>query len=183
MKLSKFLLLASIFVSVPTNAMIVSPEIAEAKFGNNLTTTKKTKSEISQISKRDLECLAKNIYYESRGQPEKGQYGVAYVTMNRVTSGKFPSNVCDVVKQKIGTTCQFSWVCLLAKSNKIIHDKISYLKSKEIALDVLENYNNKKIKDPTKGALFFAEKNVFKSSLNKFKITTKIGDHVFYNRK
>lgn len=183
MKLLKFLLLAFIFVSVNTNAMIVSPEIAEAKFGNNITYIKKTAIEITQISKKDLECLAKNIYYESRGQPEKGQYGVAYVTMNRVNSGKFPTNVCAVVNQKVGKVCQFSWVCLLANSKKIINDKISFSKSQEIALNVLQNYYNKSIKDPTNGALFFAEKNVFKNTLSKFKITTRIGDHVFYNRK
>src|SRR5688572_26685042 len=32
----------------------------------------------------ELNCLAENVYYESRGEPLDGQYAVAEVTMNRV---------------------------------------------------------------------------------------------------
>lgn len=45
----------------------------------------------------EIECLAGNVYYESRGEPLAGQYAVAEVTMNRVASPLFPSSVCDVV--------------------------------------------------------------------------------------
>src|SRR5690606_37986041 len=52
-----------------------------------------------------LECLAKNVYYEARGEPLVGQYAVAEVTMNRVASPLFPSSVCEVVHARGA----FSW--------------------------------------------------------------------------
>jgi len=50
-------------------------------------------------------CLAKNIYYEARGEPLRGKLAVAWVTLNRVASGKFRDTICKVVYQPR----QFSW--------------------------------------------------------------------------
>ena len=38
---------------------------------------------------RDLTCLALNVYYEARGEPDKGKRAVAKVTLNRVHSKTF----------------------------------------------------------------------------------------------
>jgi hypothetical protein len=38
---------------------------------------------------QDLACLAFNVYFEARGEPVAGQYAVAEVTMNRVASGRY----------------------------------------------------------------------------------------------
>jgi N-acetylmuramoyl-L-alanine amidase len=54
---------------------------------------------------RSLDCLARNVYYEARGEPRAGQYAVAEVTMNRKASPRFPKTVCEVVYQKEA----FSW--------------------------------------------------------------------------
>ena len=60
-----------------------------------------TRSVVSEESqKRDLTCLALNIYHEARGESLVGQYAVAEVTMNRVNSRRFPDTVCEVVYQK-----------------------------------------------------------------------------------
>jgi N-acetylmuramoyl-L-alanine amidase len=48
----------------------------------------------------DLTCLAQNIYFEARGEPLAGQYAVAEVTMNRVSSQNYPDSVCDVVHEQ-----------------------------------------------------------------------------------
>jgi spore germination cell wall hydrolase CwlJ-like protein len=53
----------------------------------------------------ELDCLARNVYYESRGEPMVGQYAVAEVTMNRVESSMFPDSVCLVVNARGA----FSW--------------------------------------------------------------------------
>ena len=50
--------------------------------------------------RRSLMCLALNVYFEARGEPEAGQYAVAEVTMNRVASPYYPDSVCEVVYQK-----------------------------------------------------------------------------------
>jgi spore germination cell wall hydrolase CwlJ-like protein len=54
----------------------------------------------------ELLCLAKNIYYEARGEPTRGKIAVAQVTLNRVTHRtEFQSSICQVVYAKH----QFSW--------------------------------------------------------------------------
>jgi spore germination cell wall hydrolase CwlJ-like protein len=54
---------------------------------------------------RNLDCLARNVYYEARGESLAGQYAVAEVTMNRKASLGYPKTVCEVVFQKDA----FSW--------------------------------------------------------------------------
>lgn len=50
-----------------------------------------------------LLCLALNVYHEARGEPLKGQFAVAQVTMNRANQD--PSRVCEEVFRPH----QFSW--------------------------------------------------------------------------
>jgi spore germination cell wall hydrolase CwlJ-like protein len=57
---------------------------------------------------RSLDCLARNVYYEARGEALAGQYAVAEVTMNRKSSPRYPKTVCEVVYQKDA----FSWTGL-----------------------------------------------------------------------
>ena len=54
---------------------------------------------------RSLDCLARNIYHEARGESLLGQYAVAEVTMNRKAALGYPKTVCEVVYQKDA----FSW--------------------------------------------------------------------------
>ena len=56
--------------------------------------------ESNRVEKRELACLALNVYYEARGEPMAGKYAVAEVTMNRVLSRRFPATVCEVVYEK-----------------------------------------------------------------------------------
>ena len=58
-------------------------------------------------------CLADAVYFEARGEPEKGQQAVAQVVMNRVFSGFYPNNVCGVVYQNANRhlACQFTFAC------------------------------------------------------------------------
>lgn len=64
---------------------------------------------------RNLACLARNVYFEARGEPPAGQYAVAEVTMNRVASPYYPKTVCGVVYEKRWDTIRnrnvgaFSW--------------------------------------------------------------------------
>ncbi len=57
-------------------------------------------------SSEELRCLAGAIYFESQGEPLTGQLAVAQVILNRTKSGRFPTDVCDVIKQR----GQFSFV-------------------------------------------------------------------------
>jgi len=48
----------------------------------------------------DLDCLAKNIYYEAASEPTEGKVAVGLVTINRSNSGNFPTTICGVVNQR-----------------------------------------------------------------------------------
>lgn len=52
------------------------------------------------LSSKDVDCLAKNIYYEAGGESEEGKVAVAMVTINRVRDGRFGKTICSVVDQR-----------------------------------------------------------------------------------
>jgi N-acetylmuramoyl-L-alanine amidase len=60
----------------------------------------------STVGDAQADCLAKAVYFESKGEPLNGQLAVAEVIMNRAKSGRFASTLCGVVKQP----SQFSFV-------------------------------------------------------------------------
>ena len=68
------------------------------------------------IFKEQVQCLAENVFYEAGVENFEGKLAVAQVTINRANSGKFPGDLCKVVKQKTSfngiTVCQFSWFCI-----------------------------------------------------------------------
>lgn len=140
-------------------------------------------SELSIIDYEQIECLADNIYFEARSEPELGQYAVAKVTMNRVKSDIFPQNVCDVVKQERRGICQFSWWCdpnLRKKSiNKLIDNKV-YQQIKLIALETYLLHDE--IDIGLNGATFYHASYISKRKIgvSKLEKTANIGKHIFY---
>lgn len=131
--------------------------------------------------RKQVDCLADNIYFEARSEPEKGQIAVAQVTMNRVKSGKFPETVCGVVRQKTGDACQFSWWCdAKARTQSLkrkFFDRDTYDKIREIAIEVYFNHDD--MQDVTNGALYFHTVHV--GGVKK-KSSVRIGQHIFYDR-
>lgn len=131
----------------------------------------------NEISK-DLECLAKNIYWESKHEPFEGKVAVAQVTLNRVADSRWPDNICGVVyeRNKIYSKviCQFSWVCEPGKITKKTHPEL-YAESMRVAKKVyLENFRLPSLHD----ALFYHADYV-NPRWGKPKII-KIGRHIFY---
>jgi spore germination cell wall hydrolase CwlJ-like protein len=55
------------------------------------------------ISSKDIDCLARNIYYEAGSESEEGKVAVAMVTINRVRDGRFGKTICSVVDQRTKT--------------------------------------------------------------------------------
>lgn len=137
-------------------------------------------------NQKQIECLADNIYHESKGESHKGQVAVAFVTLNRTEDEDFPEDVCGVVKQKTQKKCQFSWYCTSSKkkeSRKPLNVKLSDSNYEEIKrLAEFVYYNKESISDPTKGALYFHAKYVNVKAKGKRKKAI-IGRHIFYNIK
>ena len=57
------------------------------------------------IDKAELTCVAKNVYFESRGENITNKMYVASVTRNRLEDKRWPNTYCGVVNQRY----QFSW--------------------------------------------------------------------------
>ena len=131
---------------------------------------------LSEKEKREVECLAINLYREARGEPIEGIVAVAHVTINRTKSDLFPSSICEVVYQRTSRVCQFSWVCdkiSLRKVNETIYENL-----KKVATYVYVNKEN--IEDNTDGALFYHADYVKPAWRKKMIETTQIGRHIFY---
>lgn len=128
-----------------------------------------------EYHRKQIRCLADNIYHESRNQSIIGQISVAQVTINRVESSKFPDNICDVVTQKINKTCQFSWVCY----DVDVDDYQSYDISMRVANAVyLYNTRIDKLND----AMFYHASYV-SPRWTRYERIVKIEDHIFYREK
>lgn len=60
------------------------------------------------LTQEEIDLLAKIVWLESRGEPVEGQEAVVEVIFNRMTSGKFPAALYEVLSQ--GNPVQFcSW--------------------------------------------------------------------------
>jgi spore germination cell wall hydrolase CwlJ-like protein len=83
-------------------------------------------------------CLADAVYFESRGEPVRGQIAVAQVVMNRVFSGYYPGTVCGTVYQNKHRrlACQFTFACDGIRDT--VTDPQAWLRATRIARDVLD---------------------------------------------
>ena len=173
LKLNKFksiavILLATllVFQTVPS----LSQEVTELIIEN----------QVSEDFNKQLQCLTKNIYYESATESYEGKLAVAQVTINRANSGKFPSTICEVVYQRTFvkhlTVCQFSWTCL---KNIVVRNKYAWEESEMVA--------RKALTEPTvhdriamSNAMYYHADYV-NPGWNRNKVVTKIGRHIFYS--
>jgi len=123
---------------------------------------------------RDVECLAKNIYFEAGSEPRTGKIAVAEVTMNRVKSRQFPKTVCGVVYQKTKGTCQFSWVC---ENKKGIRSRGMWRESVQIAENILISKRKYGI---IGNAMYFHADYVEPAWSSQKVLVKQIGNHIFY---
>jgi spore germination cell wall hydrolase CwlJ-like protein len=168
MRKAKLLLIGSLFALC---AIFTIGHTEESK------TLEITVSDLTQDARKQVECLAENIYHEAGHEPYMGKKAVALVTLNRTQDQRFPSNICGVVKQKTQGTCQFSWFCMPVKLNR---NTEAYKESMRIALFVYANYE--KLKDVTHGALYYHADYV-NPRWRGLEKTTVIGRHIFYKER
>jgi len=124
---------------------------------------------------RSVECLGLAMYWEARGEGTRGMTAVGSVVLNRVRHPEFPNSVCGVVFQGgESPPCQFSWWCD-GKSDRP-RNQIQWRSALAVAGYVLA----RRIKDPTRGALFYHSTSVSSPWHRQRQRTTQIGNHVFY---
>jgi spore germination cell wall hydrolase CwlJ-like protein len=129
-----------------------------------------------QSVQREVQCLARNIYFEAASEPRAGKIAVAEVTMNRVKQG-FAKTVCGVVSQKSNGVCQFSWVC---EPKKKITMNSEWKEAREIAENILISQKKYSTID---GAMFFHADYVKPSWARTKDFVKKIGRHMFYREE
>jgi spore germination cell wall hydrolase CwlJ-like protein len=135
---------------------------------------------------KEISCLARNVYYEARGESRQGQLAVAMVTLNRVENGLFPDSICGVVNERKvvenrGVVCQFSWRCESwnnpKKRVKATHD--SYI----AALDAILHYEELTKTLVPEDTLFFHAKHVRPTWRKVKDKLAQIDNHIFYRQR
>ncbi len=125
----------------------------------------------------EIECLALNIYFEARSEPDAGRLAVGHVVMNRVSDDRYPGKVCAVVRQggeKVRNRCQFSWWCD-GRSDRP-RDRRAWKQSKAIATRIYWGLSE----DITEGALWYHAVYV-RPAWGKVLVPARtIGRHIFY---
>lgn len=128
------------------------------------------------INARQHDCLSQAIYYEARGETQRGQVAVAEVIMNRVRSPSYPNSICGVVYQGAERTtgCQFTFTCDGSLGQR--PRGRGWVRAQRVATAVMLGYT----RPVTQQATHYhtnAVDPVWSSGLVE---TTKIGTHIFY---
>lgn len=162
--------ISTAMISTPAKPMVqqtvVAPLVIEKKVVQEEETLK-----ITPHDERQLQCLARNAYFEAGNQTEKGMIAVNNVVMNRVEDRRFPKTPCEVIKQRSRGVCQFSWVC---EGKNRIRNMETYRRARATAERVYLDQTY----DVTHGALFY-HANYVNPNWGLTKVA-RIGAHIFY---
>ncbi len=144
--------------------------------GGDSENARANKEPVKSVSRADTgarHCVALAMYWEARGEGQRGMVAVGSVVLNRVEDNRFPDSVCGVVHQGGETPpCQFSWWCD-GKSDRPTHEDM-WATSLSLADQLLVARPH----DPTHGALFFHNTSIKRPWRRER--TARIGNHVFY---
>jgi N-acetylmuramoyl-L-alanine amidase len=134
---------------------------------------------VRQFHRENITCLARNVYFEARGEPAAGQYAVAEVTMNRKVSGRFPDTVCGVVHQKNWDPLRkryvgaFSWTEFSAVPTPMGGEW-------QRAWKVAEAVYYQREAPALEGALFYHATHIKPEWAKEKQPVARIGKHIFY---
>lgn len=123
---------------------------------------------------RQMDCLARAVYWEARNQPFNAQVAVAQVVLNRVEDGRFRADICGVVFQRDSRACQFTWVC--TNANRRPRDRHSWEVAHVAAFVAVFDYV-----DMVNGAIFFHDTSVRRWP--HLERTARIGELIFYRER
>ena len=136
----------------------------------------------------EVNCMALNIYYETRGSSLADSYAVADVVLNRVEDTRYPNTICEVVYQgekhangqMKRNRCQFSWYC--DGKSDFPRDREAWKRAQSIAWDIVQWNNYRGI---TEGSTHYHASYVnprWNKSRKGWSITRvgRIGVHIYY---
>ena len=127
-----------------------------------------------KYTSKELDCLARNIFFEAGTEDTMGKYAVAQVTLNRVKQGSWGNNICAVVYSPE----QFSWTSDKELATTRL-DSENWHESRAVAQAVLgQGYRVKTLKT----ALFYHADYTNPPWRDDEKIIGKVGHHIFYTK-
>jgi spore germination cell wall hydrolase CwlJ-like protein len=123
-----------------------------------------------EVAKTQENCLALNVYYEAGVEHDIGKMAIANVTINRLQTGRWGNNICDVVY----ADSQFSWT---STSKRPKPTGPSWDESRQAARHIIEG---KRIESLETALYYHASyvKPYWKKSAAKLR---QIGKHIFYS--
>lgn len=121
--------------------------------------------------RNEVNCLARIIFNESRGEPTKGKILVAQTTLNRVNSGKFQDSVCESMKAK-GAYSFYN-----PRSKKVDKKRKYPVEYKHIAEKALNGEYSHLLSDRV---LYFKNCGVQNSFFNRLVMVKRVGAHCFF---
>ena len=133
-------------------------------------------------SASETKCLATAIYFEARGEPERGQIAVAQVVLNRLKNPAYPNTICGVVYQNknIRHGCQFSFACDGIPDR--ITDRTAWTASQALATKILNDDRTMFLSD-VGAATHYHANYVRPRWARAMKKVDKIGRHIFYKTR
>ncbi len=163
-------------VAVITSSMLLTPQVSAVENSRSL---------INQIE-RDIECLALNIYFETRAVSLADAMAVSDVVLNRVNHTSFPNNICSVVYQAKKDSngfpkrhkCQFSWYC--DGKSDVPKDITAWDRSRKFARDI---YTYGSYVGITEGSTHYHATYVKPNWSRHLDRIARIGSHIFYRMK
>lgn len=133
-------------------------------------------SDASTATLSDQECLALNLYHESRGESDIANIMVAGVVLNRVADEGWKDSICEVIFQDK----QFSWTSD-GLSDKV-RDSQSYLRLLSLSEWVLSNQNSTMM--ITQNADHYHTTSITPNwDFSKLRKVAVIDNHVFYTKR
>ena len=97
----------------------------------------------------EVDCIAKAVYHEARGEPVLCQEMVADVVINRMRHPRFPDTACKVVYQHR----QFSWT----SRNPGISERDAWASSRRIAIAKYRQHLTRTRVDKSRNSVFFTQ--------------------------
>ena len=125
------------------------------------------------ISEHDVHCISLATFTEANTEPLQTKLGVIFTIMNRVRSGKFGRDACEVVFSK----GQFIGIEDMMKGNEKNIDQEALLKTKLLVVNTLFF---KKHKNPVGNSLYFHDDSIDMKYIWDKKPNVKLGRMVFY---
>ncbi len=143
--------------------------------------------EVKKVEKAEsIECLALNIYWETRAVSMADAVAITDVVYNRVESRHFPNTICKVIHegkqysdgQMKRHQCQFSWYC--DGRSDTPKNSEAWERSRKIAHEffVFGTYRGL-----TEGSTHYHANYVKPNWAPNMTRVTRVGSHIFYRMK